>query len=29
MVQTWLLIGGLTLYFEVGKGIPREGDMAL
>lgn len=24
-VQTWLLMGGLTLYFEVGKGIPREG----
>lgn len=29
MVQTWLLMGGLTLCVEVGKSIPREGDMAL
>lgn len=29
MVQTWLLMGGLTLCFEVGKGISREGDMVL
>ena len=29
MVQTWLLMGGLTLCFEVGKGISREEDMVL
>lgn len=29
MVQTWLLMGGLILCVEVGKSIPREGDMAL